>query len=175
MQGQARDGLLGERASRSTRRTVLLGLAGAAAAVAGLARRGGAKASDDVNWDVLQWSDQIHGASSWSGVPAHLLAGLIDVESGGDRWFVSEAGALGLTQIMPWWFDDLGVDVDRWSEPDVNAELGATILAGMDDGSGDWSGALAGYFGDGCDVYGVCTGDYVAAVLARADLYAGYF
>jgi hypothetical protein len=27
----------------------------------------------------------------------------------------------------------------------------------------------------GCDSYGSCTDDYVARVLARADVYAGYF
>src|SRR6478672_8360413 len=101
-----------------SRRTVLLGVAGTVAAAAVLRPGGTAKAdSGGVNPDVMQWSDYIYGASSWSGVPAYLLAGLIDVESSGDRWLVSDAGALGLTQIMPWWFDDLGVDLDRWSEP----------------------------------------------------------
>jgi soluble lytic murein transglycosylase-like protein len=158
-----------------SRRTVVLGMAGTVAAAAVLRPGNAVKAdSGDVNPDVMQWSDYIHGASSWSGVPAYLLAGLIDVESGGDRWLVSDAGALGLTQIMPWWFDDLGVDLDRWPEPDVNVELGSTILAQMYDGD-DWSGALASYFGNGCDDYGSCTDDYVALVLNRASVYGSVF
>jgi soluble lytic murein transglycosylase-like protein len=157
-----------------SRRAVLVGVAGMVAAAAVLRPANAAKADSDVNPDVMQWSDYILRASSWSGVPAYLLAGLIDVESGGDRWLVSDAGALGLTQIMPWWFDDLGVDLDRWPEPDVNVELGSTILAQMYDGD-DWSGALASYFGNGCDDYGSCTDDYVAMVLSRASVYGSVF
>lgn len=168
--------LRGHFGAGASRRMVLKGLGGVVAAAAGLRGLSSAKADlGDANPDVLQWSDQIHGASAWSGVPAHLIAGMIDVESSGDRWFVSDAGALGLMQIMPWWFDELGVDLDRWSEPDVSAELGATILTRMDDGSGAWSGALAGYFGNGCDDYGTCTDDYVAMVLNRASVYVPYF
>ena len=157
-----------------SRRAVLVGVAGTVAAAAVLRPGNASKADSDVNQDVMQWSDYILGASSWSGVPAYLLAGLVDVESGGDRWLVSDAGALGLTQIMPWWFDDLGVDLDRWPEPDVNVELGSTILAQMYDGD-DWSGALASYFGHGCDDYGSCTDDYVAMVLSRASVYGSVF
>jgi Transglycosylase SLT domain len=176
MNGQMRDGSKGIVGAGTSRRTLLIGIAGAVAGAASLRGLRGAKAaSAEVNWDVLQWSDQILGASAWSGVPAHLLAGMIDVESGGDRWFVSEAGALGLMQILPWWFDELGVDLDRWSEPDVSAEVGSTILARMTGGSDDWASALAGYFGHGCDAYGTCTDDYVAMVIARADVYAGHF
>ncbi len=161
--------------TRISRRTALFGLGGAVAATAILRPARVVRAdSGDVNPDVMQWSDQIYGASAWSGVPENVLAGLIDVESSGDRWLVSDAGALGLTQIMPWWFDDLGVDLDRWPEPDVNVELGATILAQMFDGD-DWGVALTGYFGNGCDVSGVCTADYVATVLARASVYASQF
>lgn len=164
------------RGIKTSRRSVLKGLAGVAAVASGVfGTAAGAAASLDANPDVLQWSDEIWGANAWSGVPADLLAGMIDVESGGDRWFVSSAGALGLMQIMPWWFDDLGVDLDRWAEPDVNAEVGATILAHVSDGSGDWWSALAAYFGDGCDDYGACTDDYVALVLERAAVYTPYF
>lgn len=36
-----------------------------------------------------------------TGVPAHVLLGLIEVESGGDRWAVSSAGARWSTQFIP--------------------------------------------------------------------------
>lgn len=124
---------------------------------------------------VLAWKDEIWGASAWSGVPPELLAAVIDLESGGDAEAVSPAGALGLMQLMPWWFDRLGVDLERWREPDVNVELGATILAGLYDAEGSWEGALADYFGPGCDAYGTCTADYVAAVMDRMDIYAQVF
>lgn len=124
---------------------------------------------------VLAWKDEIRGASAWTGVPPELLAAVIDLESGGDAEAVSPAGALGLMQLMPWWFDRLGVDLERWREPDVNVELGATILAGLYDAEGSWEGALADYFGPGCDAYGTCTADYVAAVMDRMDMYAQAF
>ncbi len=133
------------------------------------------EAATSANSAVLAWHDEIWGAAVWSGVPPDLLAAMIDLESGGDVAAVSSAGALGLMQVMPWWFDDLGVDGERWREPDVNVEVGATILAAFYAKEGSWAGALADYFGAGCDAYGTCTDDYVAAVLARVDRYASAF
>lgn len=50
---------------------------------------------------VLRWAAEAQRAARKYGIPAAVLLGLIEVESGGDPNAVSSAGARGLTQFMP--------------------------------------------------------------------------
>lgn len=123
-----------------------------------------------LNDPVLQWRPEIVAASRATGVPPSLIAGIMAIESSGNRWEVSVAGAIGLMQVMP---DELlahGVSVDVGFDPATNVLVGAWILAERS-GAG-WELAAGYYFGIGCDAYGTCTGAYVRAALAWAAAYA---
>jgi hypothetical protein len=101
-----------------------------------------------------------------------LIASVIEVESGGDPWAISPAGARGLMQIMPDEFRARSVPRSRWHQPATNILVGATILAERRELTGSWHGAVARYFGSGCDAHGTCTGIYVRRVFAHVDRYA---
>lgn len=109
-------------------------------------------------------------AAKW-GVPASVLLGLIDVESGGNPVAVSSAGAQGSTQFMPDTAAQYGVQFGTSpaaieSQVDGAAhylhDLGyatdpTKALASYNAGSAHWHAGLA----------------YAATVLARAKNYTG--
>lgn len=76
------------------------------------------------------------------GVPASLLAALVNAESSGNQNAVSSAGAIGLTQLMPGTAEGLGVDP---YDPYQNLVGGATYLKQQYDRFGSWPLALAAY------------------------------
>ena len=121
----------------------------------------------------MQWAPEITAAANATGVPPSLIAGVIALESSGDPYTVSVAGAVGLMQIMP---DELaahGVGYDAGFDPAINVMTGSRILAERS-GAG-WELAAGYYFGIGCDAYNTCTGAYVRVVLAWAAYYAPAF
>lgn len=101
-------------------------------------------------WSSRAWEA---GAPSWgrpivwsaareAGVPAEVIAAVIHVES---RWradAVSQAGAIGLMQLMPGTASDLGVD--PW-DPAENVRAGARYLRALLDRFGTIGRALAAY------------------------------
>lgn len=70
------------------------------------------------------------------GLDPFLLAAVVRVESGYDRWAVSSKGARGLMQVMPetgYWAAEIlgmkGFDPDHLFEPEVNLRIGTWYLA----------------------------------------------
>lgn len=92
---------------------------------------------------VRQHSDLISEASAKYGVPSSIIAGIMDIESGGKATAVSPAGALGLMQVMPFHFQE-GED---GMDPRTNVLRGAKILADNYRRWGNWDKAAAAYFG----------------------------
>jgi hypothetical protein len=84
----------------------------------------------------------IPGIASQEGVPAALLAKVINVESGGNPLARSPKGAFGPAQLMPATAKDLGVDIN---DPADNIRGGARYLKQQMDRFGDPRLALAAY------------------------------
>ncbi|MDP8977054.1 MAG: transglycosylase SLT domain-containing protein, partial [Actinomycetota bacterium] len=84
----------------------------------------------------------VHSAAVANDVPAPLLAGLVRAESGWDPTSRSPAGAYGLTQLMPYTADALGVDV---ADPVEQLAGGARYLRRQLDEFGSVELALAAY------------------------------
>jgi hypothetical protein len=126
---------------------------------------------------VLRWLPLMEVASEKHQIPVSLIAAIITVESSGEPSAVSPAGAQGLMQIMPSHFERYGIPEANWRDPATNIDTGTRFLAELVAARGTISKAVAGYFGEGCDAHGTCTGDYVTRVLAwqafYIDLFAG--
>jgi soluble lytic murein transglycosylase-like protein len=93
---------------------------------------------------VVRQQALVDSASRKAGVPADLLAAVIQQESGFRPCSVSEKGAVGLMQLMPATAEDLGVsDV---FDPDQNVEAGAALLKTlMERYGGDLNRVLGAY------------------------------
>jgi len=77
-----------------------------------------------------------------------LVLAVIDVESHFNRYAVSNAGAVGLMQVMPFWPRRLGVDNRLFGSIDFNVRMGCEILAYyMRMEHNDYRRALARYNG----------------------------
>jgi soluble lytic murein transglycosylase-like protein len=61
-------------------------------------------------------------------LPPGLVMALIDVESRFDRWAVSNAGAVGLMQVMPFWPERLGLHRYELVHVAPNIHMGCAIL-----------------------------------------------
>lgn len=121
---------------------------------------------------VLYWLPEILAASERTGVPAALLAGVIQVESQGDPAAVSPAGARGLMQLMPRHLEEQGIDPSRWHDPATNIHAGALLLKWKIEASGTQREGVRYYFGpDKCDAF-TCTEEYVSRVYTWHDHYA---
>jgi soluble lytic murein transglycosylase-like protein len=91
---------------------------------------------------------QVHHEASRSRLPPELVLAVIQVESNFDRFAISEAGARGLMQVMPFWLKELGRPDDNLFELKANLRFGCTILRYyMDLEKGDIGRALARYNG----------------------------
>lgn len=140
------------------------------------------------NWQPLDVSNQgnisqvinqaVVAASDKYGVPANLIRGVIQQESGGNPSAQSSAGAQGLMQLMPSTAQGLGVT--NPFDPVQNIDGGTRYLAGLlQEFHGDESLALAAYNAGPAAVtsYGGVppyaeTQNYVKSVLAYAGQYA---
>ncbi|MCY3976897.1 MAG: lytic transglycosylase domain-containing protein [Chloroflexi bacterium] len=82
---------------------------------------------------VRHWSDEINRWAARHDVDPHLLATVMQIESCGHPKVISNAGAQGLFQVMPFHFA-AGEDM---LDPDTNARRGASFLkicSGASDG-----------------------------------------
>lgn len=82
---------------------------------------------------LRHWSDEINSWAAQHEVDPHLLATVMQIESCGHPTVISNAGAQGLFQVMPFHFD-AGEDM---LDPATNARRGADFLnycAGASDG-----------------------------------------
>ncbi len=114
---------------------------------------------------VLIWLPEILAAAEETGVSPSLIAGVIEVESHGDRHAVSPHGARGLMQVMPEHLVKQGVPEHQWNDPAVNIMAGARLLQWHIEVHGTHWDGVAHYFGIGCDGFN-CTDAYVTDVLA---------
>ena len=94
--------------------------------------------------EVQYWKSSILRWSSASGLDPNLVAVIMQIESCGDPFARSSAGAIGLFQVMPYHF----LSSDDPAAPDTNAARGLDYLSRSLSAAGnDVRLALAGYNG----------------------------
>jgi len=76
----------------------------------------------------LQLLKGIYIEAKRAHLPPELVLALIDVESNFDRFAISEAGAQGLMQVMPFWLKEIGHPKDNLFNQRTNLRMGCTIL-----------------------------------------------
>jgi soluble lytic murein transglycosylase-like protein len=94
--------------------------------------------------EVLFWSAPISRWAAASSLDPNLVADVMQIESCGDPFARSRAGALGLFQVMPYHF----AATDDPFDPDTNALRGMNYLGrALERANNDVRLALAGYNG----------------------------
>ena len=81
------------------------------------------------------------------GLRPSLVAGLVDVESGGQPAVVSAAGAVGLMQVMPGEIIPGRPGAEALKDPETNVRTGCGLLAELLKAQGTQATALAAYYG----------------------------
>jgi soluble lytic murein transglycosylase-like protein len=61
-------------------------------------------------------------------IPPGLVMAIIDIESGFNRYAVSNAGAVGLMQVMPFWPENLGMRRHQLVRAPENIRMGCAIF-----------------------------------------------
>lgn len=90
----------------------------------------------------------IHYEAMRAKLPPELVLSVIQVESNFDRFAISEAGARGLMQVMPFWLKELKRPEANLFDPQTNLRFGCTILRYyLDMEKGNTVKALARYNG----------------------------
>ena len=90
----------------------------------------------------------VHYEASRAGLDPQLVLGLIQVESGFKKYAVSQAGARGLMQVMPFWVKQIGAKGDNLFDSRKNIRYGCVILRHyLDIEKGDLYRALGRYNG----------------------------
>lgn len=90
----------------------------------------------------------LHFEARKANLHPELVLAVIEVESRFDRFAISNAGARGLMQIMPFWLKEIGRPDDNLFKPQTNLRFGCTILRYyLDMEKGDLGPALARYNG----------------------------
>lgn len=90
----------------------------------------------------------IHYEATRANLPPELVLSVIQVESNFDRFAISEAGARGLMQVMPFWLKELGRPNANLFDAQTNLRFGCTILRYyLDMEKGNTTKALARYNG----------------------------
>lgn len=100
---------------------------------------------DDQRIDFLR---QLHYEALRAGVDPNLVLAVIHVESGFKQYVVSNAGAVGYMQVMPFWKNYVGQTTDSLFDLRTNLRYGCTVLRYyLDLENGDLLRALARYNG----------------------------
>jgi soluble lytic murein transglycosylase-like protein len=90
----------------------------------------------------------VHREARRARLQPELVLAVIEVESNFDRFAISEAGALGLMQVMPFWLEELDQSEANLFRLQTNLSIGTTILRYyLDRENGDMRAALARYNG----------------------------
>jgi len=99
----------------------------------------------DYRMDFLK---TVHYEATRAGLDPQLVLGLIEVESGFRKYAISEAGARGYMQVMPFWVRDIGSSGQNLFHLSTNLRYGCTILRYyLDMENGDLYRALGRYNG----------------------------
>ncbi len=118
---------------------------------------------------VGAYSQQVNAAAQRYGVPALLLAALLKVESGFNRYARSSAGAEGIAQFMP--STAAGMGINPWN-PNQAIPGAARYLAGVYHQTGSWAAALR-HYNTGSSAPSAAGGAYVDQVTAAMRDLAG--
>jgi len=70
----------------------------------------------------------VHYEATRAGLDPELVLGLIEVESGFNKYAVSKVGARGYMQVMPFWVKELGTKEQDLFHLRVNLRYGCTVL-----------------------------------------------
>lgn len=96
----------------------------------------------------LELLKDINREANHANLPPELVLAVIQIESNFDRFAISEAGARGLMQVMPFWLKELGRPNDNLFNAPTNLRFGCTILRYyLDKEKGNTTRALARYNG----------------------------
>ena len=99
----------------------------------------------DYRMDFLK---TMHYEAKRAGLDPQLVLGLIEVESNFRKYAVSNAGARGYMQVMPFWVKEIGAGRDNLFHLRTNLRYGCTILRYyLDMEKGDLYRALGRYNG----------------------------
>jgi soluble lytic murein transglycosylase-like protein len=83
-----------------------------------------------------------------AGLDPHLVLAVIDVESKFRKYAVSQSGARGLMQVMPFWVKEIGDPGHNLFQERMNLRYGCTILRHyLDREKGNLANALGRYNG----------------------------
>jgi len=90
----------------------------------------------------------IHAEANQAKLPVELVLAVIQVESNFDRFAISNSGAQGLMQVMPFWLTELNQPDGNLFDVATNLRFGCTILRYyLDMEKGNRTRALARYNG----------------------------
>jgi soluble lytic murein transglycosylase-like protein len=76
----------------------------------------------------LDFLKTVHYEATRAGLDPQMVLGLIEVESGFRKYAVSEAGARGYMQVMPFWVREIGAGGQDLFHLSTNLRYGCTIL-----------------------------------------------
>jgi len=96
----------------------------------------------------LKFLRLVHSEARRANVPPELVLSVIEIESKFDRFAVSNSGAQGYMQVMPFWLKELDRPYDNLFNGPTNLRMGCTILkVYLDREKGDLIRGLARYNG----------------------------
>ncbi|WP_283010861.1 lytic transglycosylase domain-containing protein [Cronobacter turicensis] len=109
---------------------------------------------------MANYRDLLEQAGARHGVPEGLMTALGGKESSYNPGAVSSAGAVGLTQVMPGTWRDMGYTDEQMQSPEYQADAGARYLAQMYQQFGNWRDALQAYHDGPGNVMKAKRGEY---------------
>jgi soluble lytic murein transglycosylase-like protein len=96
----------------------------------------------------LRFLRVLHYEATRADLKPELVLAVIDVESDFNRFALSDAGARGYMQIMPFWLEEIGRPNDNLFNTPTNLRMGCTILGYyLERENGNLTKALARYNG----------------------------
>lgn len=117
---------------------------------------------------MANYRDLLEQAGARHGVPEGLMTALGAKESSYNPNAVSSAGAVGLTQVMPGTWRDMGYTDEQMQSPEYQADAGARYLAQMYQQFGNWRDALQAYHDGPGNVIKAKRGEYTPGPEGRS-------